>query len=105
MNQEVADELQISIRTVKCLLHRACVKLGARNRDQAVIQGLRRKEIGIHEISSVDELAELVASAPPETVAEIGRRAKALHQTDQGQQDSEWARAGAGVLEIVEVGK
>ena len=94
-NQEVADRLRISVRTVKCLLHRACVKLGARNRDQAVIQALRRKEIGIHDIFSVDELAELVASAPPETMAEIVRRVRHLHGADAAQSDlDEIAAAG-----------
>lgn len=82
-NQEIGDELKISIRTVKCLLHRACVKLGARNRDRAVIQALKSGDIGIHNIFTLDELAELLASTPPEFVATVADRARHFYQLDQ----------------------
>ncbi len=48
-NQEIADQLWISMRTVKCILHRACVKLEVRTRDQAVLKGLRDRAIGIQD--------------------------------------------------------
>lgn len=82
-NQEIGDELKICVRTVKCLLHRACVKLSVRNRDRAVIQALKSGDIGIHNIFTLDELAELVASAPPELVAMVADRARCFHQLDQ----------------------
>ena len=92
-NQEIADQLWISMRTVKCILHRACVKLGARTRDQAVIQALRQRAIGIHEIFSVDELAEFLASTPPELIAKIGERVKQNYRQDQIQANDQLASA------------
>ena len=73
-NQEIADELFISTRTVKCTLHRACVRLGAHNRTQAVISAIRQGALHIMEMFSADDLAELLASLPPELMTNICRR-------------------------------
>jgi DNA-binding CsgD family transcriptional regulator len=74
-NQEIADELFISTRTVKCTLHRACVRLGAHNRTQAVISAISQGALHILEMFSADELAELLAFLPPETIANVCQRA------------------------------
>lgn len=76
-NQEIADDLFISARTVKCTLHRAGVRLGARNRTQAVILAMRQGALNILDMFSIDELAELLGSMPPEVVAAVSRRAGA----------------------------
>ena len=73
-NQEIADQLWISSRTVKCILHRACVKLEARTRDQAVIRALRRRALEVQDIFSLDELAELLCSLPPESIEKVAKR-------------------------------
>ena len=75
-NQEIADELFISTRTVKCTLHRACVRLGAHNRTQAVISAIRQGALHIMEMFSADDLAELLASLPPELTTNICQRAQ-----------------------------
>lgn len=79
-NQEIADELFISTRTVKCTLHRACVRLGAHNRTQAVILGIRRGDLHILEMFSPDDLTELLASLPPELMTSVCHRAQQNHK-------------------------
>lgn len=88
-NQEIADQLWISSRTVKCMLHRACVKLGARTRDQAVIRALRRRALSVHEIFSIDELADLMASMPPDVVARVAERAQENHRRSLSPSEAE----------------
>jgi DNA-binding CsgD family transcriptional regulator len=75
-NQEIANELFISARTVKCTLHRACVRLGVHNRTQAVIVAIRRGALHIQDMFSADELAEMLASLPPELMASVCQRAQ-----------------------------
>jgi len=73
-NQEIADNLFTSTSTVKVCLHQACAKLGARNRAQAVILGLRQGALDAQELYSLEELADLLASLGPaaaETVAQL----------------------------------
>ncbi len=73
-NQEIADDLFISARTVKCTLHRACVRLGAHNRTQAVILAMRQGSLHILDMFSVDELSELLGSMPPEVMTTVYER-------------------------------
>jgi DNA-binding CsgD family transcriptional regulator len=74
-NQEIADDLFISARTVKCTLHRACIKLGAHNRMQAVIVAMRQGDLHILDMFSLDELANLLRSIPDEVLSAIYERA------------------------------
>ena len=78
-NQEIADRLFISTRTVKCTLHRACARLGARNRTQAAILAMRRGALHILDMFSADDLAEMFSSLPPETMASICQRVEQNH--------------------------
>ncbi|MGB2583865.1 MAG: helix-turn-helix transcriptional regulator [Dehalococcoidia bacterium] len=82
-NQEIADELFISTLTVKCTLHRACVRLGARNRTQAVILAMRRGALHILDMFSTDDLAELLASLPPELMASVCQRVEQNHMQNR----------------------
>ena len=82
-NQEIADELSISARTVKCTLHRACVRLGAHNRVQAVIFALRRGIISITDVYSVSELTSVVEYLPPELLQEIWARVERPNGKDR----------------------
>ena len=73
-NQEIANQLWISIRTVKCVLYRACLKLGVRHRDQAVLKALRKQAIGIQDIFSIEELADFMSSLTPELIITVAQR-------------------------------
>jgi DNA-binding CsgD family transcriptional regulator len=76
-NREIADALCTSLSAVKVFLHQACVKLGARNRAQAVILAMRHGAIDTQAVYSLEELADLLASVGPddlETVAELLRQ-------------------------------
>lgn len=70
-NREIADVLCTSLSAVKVFLHQACVKLGARNRAQAVILAMRRGAIYTDDVYSLEELADLLASLGPEAVEKI----------------------------------
>jgi DNA-binding CsgD family transcriptional regulator len=72
-NQEIADQLFTSTSTVKLCLHQACVKLGARNRAQAVITALKRGAFDTQEMYSLDELSDLLASLGPEVLETIAQ--------------------------------
>lgn len=73
-NQEIADELSISARTVKCTLHRASVRLGAHNRVQAVVFALRRGIISITDVYTVSELTRVLDYLPSDLLQEIWGR-------------------------------
>lgn len=75
-NQDIADELGISSRTVKCILHHACVKLRAHNRAQALFIALSHGYLSIQEILSLDELVDIFTSLQPEVVNAISQRLK-----------------------------
>ena len=75
-NQEIADDLVISARTVKCTLHRACAKLGAHNRMQAVIVAMRQGDLHILDMFTLDELANLVRSIPAEVLSAVYERSR-----------------------------
>jgi len=75
-NQDIGEKLEISSRTVKCILHHACIKLRARNRTQALLTAISKGCISIREILSLDELAELFASLDPEAMDSVYQRLK-----------------------------
>lgn len=57
-NMEIADRLYISISAVRTFLNRACTKLGARKRADAVVLALKQREIGVGEITSINEMVQ-----------------------------------------------
>ena len=75
-NQEIAQQLFVSTYAVKVCLHQACVKLGARNRAQAVIFALKRRAIETHDTWSLEELADLLASLRLEELEAIAQSLK-----------------------------
>jgi len=70
-NTEIAQRLGISVSKVKTLIHQACVKLGANNRNNAIISAVIQGEIRINEFLSFDELAELISALHPDTLRRI----------------------------------
>ncbi|TAK33259.1 MAG: LuxR family transcriptional regulator [Chloroflexota bacterium] len=72
-NVEIADSLYISVDAVRTFLNRACNKLGACKRADAVVLALNQREIGIGEIFSVNELAQILAPWGAESVEKMAQ--------------------------------
>ena len=70
-NSEIGQRLGISVTRVKTLIHQACIKLGARNRNEAILFAMKRGEINITEFLPLDELAEILSALGPDTLREI----------------------------------
>jgi DNA-binding CsgD family transcriptional regulator len=71
---DIAQRLGISVSRVKTLIHQACVKLGAHNRNEAIFFALTRGEISLSEVYSLNELAELFSSFSPDMLRRIARQ-------------------------------
>jgi DNA-binding NarL/FixJ family response regulator len=72
-NREIADTLYMCTGTIRTFLYRACTKLGARNRLDAVVLALKRGDVLISEILSPSELLDSLAPLGIETLEEIAR--------------------------------
>ncbi len=70
-NSEIGQRLGISVSRVKTLIHQACVKLEAHNRIEAIFFAMRRGEISLNEVYSLDELAEILSSLSPDMLRRI----------------------------------
>ena len=75
-NKEIADQLCTSTSAVKVFLHQAYVKMGARNRAQAVVRAIKSGAIGPQEIFSQDELVELLTQLGPDGIEMIAQLVK-----------------------------
>jgi DNA-binding CsgD family transcriptional regulator len=72
-NREIADTLYMCTGTVRTFLYRACTKLGACNRLDATVLALKRGEVVISEILSLNELLENLAPLGVEALEKIAR--------------------------------
>ncbi len=72
-NKEIADRLYISIDAVMAFLNRACTKLGAHNRADAVVLALKQREIVFGDIVSLKEMVQLLAPLGAETIEKIAQ--------------------------------
>ena len=79
-NQEIADKLYLSISSVKTFLHRACTKLGARNRAEAVILALKRGETSIDKMFSLNELLQPFVPLGAEFLDKIAQLQNQRHE-------------------------
>src|SRR4030042_6536852 len=70
-NSEIGQRLGISIGRVKTLIHQACVKLEAHNRNEAIFLAIIRGEINLNEFYSLEGLAELFCSLGPDMLRRI----------------------------------
>lgn len=68
---EIGERLGISETSVKTHIHQACLKLGADNRNEAVLLAMKRGEIRLDELLSLEELAEILCSLDPEVLRKI----------------------------------
>jgi len=72
-NQEIAQQIITSTGKVKTAMYRACARLEATNRIEAVFVAIRRGMLTVHEIFSIDELADMLSSLKPETIEAIAK--------------------------------
>ena len=72
-NREIADRLYISVSTVRTFLCRACAKLGAGRRADALILAMKRKEISVLDIFTPNELIHVLATLGPESVEQMAQ--------------------------------
>jgi len=72
-NKEIADKLYISASTVRSFLYRACTKLGAHTRVEAVMLALQLGEISFSEIYSLDELVGTFATLDAESIDKVAQ--------------------------------
>ena len=72
-NRVIADTLYMCTGTVRTFLYRACTKLGACNRLDAIVLALKRGDIVISEVLSFNELLENLAPLGVEALEEIAR--------------------------------
>jgi len=72
-NKEIADTLYISLHAVSTFLYRACIKLGAHNRADAVVFALKRGEISIGDIYLLDEWIQALATLKAESIEKIAQ--------------------------------
>jgi len=70
-NAEMGQALGTSASRVKTTIHQACLKLQARNRNEAIILALMRGEISLNEIYSLDELAQRFSSLNPDMLRRL----------------------------------
>lgn len=74
--QEISKRLGISETRVKTIIHQACQKLGADNRNEAVLLAMRQGEINVNELLTLEELAEIVNSVDPDVLRMIADRVR-----------------------------
>jgi DNA-binding CsgD family transcriptional regulator len=72
-NAEIGQRLGKSVNRVKTLIHPACIKLGAHNKNEAVVSAIKRGAISPTEFFSLDELAELFCSCSPDMLTRIAQ--------------------------------
>jgi DNA-binding CsgD family transcriptional regulator len=75
-NSEIGQRLGIPVARVKTLIHQACIKLGADNRNEAVLLAMRQGEIYLNELLSLDELAEILISLDPDVLRMIANHVR-----------------------------
>jgi DNA-binding CsgD family transcriptional regulator len=75
---EISQRLGMSVTSVKTHIHQACIKLGADNRNEAVLMAMKRGEIKLSELLSLEELAEILSSLEP---GELWRIASIVRQS------------------------
>jgi DNA-binding CsgD family transcriptional regulator len=75
-NSEIGRLLGIPISRVKTLIHQACIKLGADNRNEAVFLAMRRGEISLRVLVPLFELAEILSSVDSNVLLAIANRVR-----------------------------
>jgi len=77
-NQEIANQLCMPINRVKNLLYWTCIKLGVRNRIEAVFEAMKKRLINVGEIYSKNDLSMLLSSV---TLDELDKAIRLFRQS------------------------
>jgi len=88
-NTKIGQHLGISVSKVKILIHQACVKLKAHNRNEAILSAIEWGEIGLDEVYTLDELAEFYGSLCPDMLRKIAHRMRQGLEYDHLLRDGE----------------
>ena len=72
-NKEIADSLYISNSAVMTFLNRACRKLGASKRADAMMLALIQREIDIDDIGTFNEFVWLLAPLGAESIEKLAQ--------------------------------
>jgi DNA-binding NarL/FixJ family response regulator len=72
-NKEIANALYITTSTVRSFLYRACTKLGAHTRVEAVVLALKLGEISFDEIYSLNEFARAFTILEAESIEQVAQ--------------------------------
>jgi DNA-binding CsgD family transcriptional regulator len=70
-NKEIADKLCISISAVRTFIYRACTKLGASRRADAVILAVKQREISAYDIFTPDQLIQVLIPLGAESLEKM----------------------------------
>lgn len=70
-DSEIAEQLSVSVSTVKNSIHSACIKLGARNRLEAAHLAIKMKALRFLDIFSFDEVVEMARTLGPEVSTRV----------------------------------
>jgi DNA-binding CsgD family transcriptional regulator len=101
-NAEIARRLGISVSRVKTLIHQACAKLEAHNRNEAIFFAIKQGEISVGEFYSLEELAEILSSLSPDMLRRIARLVRQElergHLPEKDEQIIRRDRRQAGIL-------
>ncbi len=73
VNKEIAESLGISPGSVRIFLNRACAKLGVNKRSEAFMLALKKREIGINDVFSLDDIIEYLAPLGADSIEEMAR--------------------------------
>lgn len=70
-NAEIGQLLNYSVNRVKTIIHQACIKLKAHNRNEAIHVAIIQGEININDLLSLDEIAERFMALSPDMFRRI----------------------------------
>ncbi len=101
-NTEIGQRLGMSDRKVKRLMHQVFIKLEVHNRNKAINLALKRREIILTDLWSIDEIAEIFSSLGPEMLRRIAnvvrQRLEHKHLLRKNEQTSIVGRRQDGIL-------
>jgi DNA-binding CsgD family transcriptional regulator len=72
-NKEIASFLCMSVSAVRTFLNRACTKLDAPKRADAVVLALKKGEISIGDVATLDDVVRGIAPLGPDSIEKIAR--------------------------------
>ena len=72
-NKEIAERLCLSVSTVRNMLDKACLKLGARHRGDAFMLACKQRAINMGDVFTLDEILRFLAPLGPESLEKMAQ--------------------------------